>query len=92
MSGGAVRRRVIVRGLVQGVFFRDTLRRQAERLGIAGWTRNRADGALEAVFEGPPAAVDEMVALCRRGPPAARVESVESSAEHVRGERGFAIR
>jgi acylphosphatase len=81
----AVRRRVIVRGHVQGVFFRDTIRRQARPTGVAGWVRNRPDGAVEAVFEGDPAAVEQMVALCRQGPPQAIVESVECIEEPVEG-------
>jgi acylphosphatase len=73
-----VRRRVVVRGRVQGVFFRDTCREQARRLGLGGWVRNRGDGAsVEAVFEGPPDAVERMVAWCHHGPPRAFVESVD---------------
>ena len=62
------RLRVIVHGRVQGVFFRDTIRREAERRGVAGWVRNRRDGAVEAVFEGRREDVEAMVELCRRGP------------------------
>ena len=67
-----IRRRVVVHGQVQGVFFRDTTRRQAESRGVAGWVRNRADGAVEAVFEGEPEAVESMLRLlparARTGP------------------------
>jgi acylphosphatase len=80
-----VRRRVIVRGHVQGVFFRDTVRRQARETGVAGWVRNRPDGAVEAVFEGEPTAVEQMVSVCRQGPPQAIVESVECIEEPVEG-------
>jgi len=87
-----VRRRVVVDGRVQGVFYRDTCRREAERLGVAGWVRNRADGGVEAVFEGVPAAVDAVVAWCRTGPPRAVVTSVRVADEAVVGEAGFRVR
>ena len=70
------RRRVVVRGRVQGVFFRDSCRSEASRLGVAGWVRNLRDGGVEAVFEGPLASVEAAVAWCRHGPPRAVVESV----------------
>jgi acylphosphatase len=76
---------VIIRGYVQGVFFRDTIRRQARETGVAGWVRNRPDGTVEAAFEGELAAVEQMVALCRRGPPQAKVEEVELIDEPVEG-------
>jgi acylphosphatase len=72
-----VRRRVIVRGEVQGVFFRDSTRKQAESEGVSGWVRNRDDGSVEAVFEGPPAAVEAMVEWCRSGPSRAEVEDMD---------------
>jgi len=87
-----VRRRVVVRGRVQGVFFRDTVRAHAREVGVNGWVRNRPDGAVEAVFEGAPPRVDELVALCRRGPPAAIVETVECTDEPVEGIGGFGLR
>ena len=74
---GVVRRRVVVHGRVQGVFFRDSCRAEASRLGVWGWVRNLRDGGVEAVFEGPVAAVDAAVAWCRVGPPRAVVESVD---------------
>jgi acylphosphatase len=89
MSTTPIRRRVIVRGQVQGVFFRDTVRRKARETGVAGWVRNRSDGAVEAVFEGDPAAVEQMVALSRQGPPQAIVESVELVDEAVEGLNNF---
>jgi acylphosphatase len=67
---------VVVTGRVQGVFFRDSCRLEAARLGVAGWVRNRSDGAVEAVFEGPLLAVRAAVDWCRHGPPRARVDSV----------------
>ena len=86
----SVRRRVVVHGYVQGVFFRD--RREARRRGVAGWVSNRADGAVEAVFEGAPEAVEEMVRFCERGPRGADVARVETSEERVEGLSGFVIR
>jgi acylphosphatase len=86
------RRRVTVRGHVQGVFFRDTVRREAERRGIAGWVLNRDDGAVEAVFEGAPDQVEAMVELSRLGPRGARVESVELAEEPPEGPSGFEVR
>ena len=71
------RRRIIVHGLVQGVFFRDSTRRLAERHGVAGWVRNNRDGTVEAVFEGEFEAVERLVDFCRRGPRGAVVERVE---------------
>ncbi len=78
-------------GRVQGVFFRDTARRKAETLGVAGWIRNNLDGTVEAVFEGEPEAVERLVAFCREGPRGARVDQVEVRAEEPEGLRGFAI-
>jgi acylphosphatase len=87
-----VRRRVVVHGHVQGVFFRDTTRREASRRGVAGWVRNRADGAVEAVFEGEPDAVDDMVGFCERGPRGAEVARVETTDEPVEGLSRFEVR
>jgi acylphosphatase len=85
------RKRVVVSGRVQGVFFRDTMRRRAESAGVAGWVRNTADGAVEAVFEGEPAAVEELVGFCRRGPSRAEVTSVEVEEEQPEGLTGFEV-
>jgi acylphosphatase len=82
----------VVRGRVQGVFFRDTTRRQAESVGLAGWVANRADGAVEAVFEGDPGAVDQLVEFCRRGPGRAEVTSVDVVEEEPEGLSGFQVR
>jgi acylphosphatase len=72
-----IRRRVVASGRVQGVFFRDSVRREADRHGVAGWARNNADGTVEAVFVGEDAAVEKLVELCRAGPRGAVVEGVE---------------
>ena len=87
-----VRRRVVVRGNVQGVFFRDSCRSEASSRGVAGWVTNRSDGAVEAVFEGEPDAVAAMVGWCSRGPRGADVESVDESAEEPEGLAGFQVR
>jgi acylphosphatase len=87
-----VRRRVIVRGLVQGVFFRDSMRRLAQQRSVSGWAANRADGAVEAVFEGETDAVERLVAFSREGPRGAQVESVEVTEEEPEGLSGFAVR
>ena len=65
-----------IEGRVQGVGFRDWMLREAERLGLQGWVRNRRDGSVEALFAGPATIVAEMVALCRHGPPSARIDNV----------------
>ena len=87
-----IRRRVVVHGHVQGVFFRDSTRRQAQRRGVAGWVSNRADGAVEAVFEGEADAVERLVAFSREGPRGAQVESVEVIEEEPEGLSGFSVR
>ena len=84
-----VRRHVVVHGRVQGVFFRASCEQEAGRLGLAGWVTNRPDGTVEAVFEGEPAAVDQMVAWCRGGPPRASVTEVVVTDEEPQGESGF---
>jgi acylphosphatase len=89
---GALRRRVVVSGRVQGVFFRDTCRQRAAAAGVSGWVRNRPDGAVEAVFEGEPDAVERMVAWCRQGPRGAEVTDVAVIDEPPTGERGFRVR
>jgi acylphosphatase len=82
----------VVSGRVQGVFFRDTTRRRAEAAGVAGWVRNTREGELEAVFEGEPQAVDELVEFCRRGPSRAEVTSVDVVEENPEGLSGFEVR
>lgn len=78
-------------GRVQGVFFRDSCRRVAQRLGLYGWVRNREDGTVEAVFEGDAADVEEALAWCHYGPPSASVSGVEVTEEPVAGEGPFRI-
>jgi acylphosphatase len=87
-----VRRRVVVHGLVQGVFFRDTVRRHAQSRGVAGWVRNNPDGTVEAVFEGEPEAVERLVAFVHEGPSGAIVERVDVTDEGEEGLAGFAVR
>jgi acylphosphatase len=87
-----VRRRVVVHGYVQGVFFRDSARRKAAELGVSGWISNRSDGAVEAVFEGDPDAVAAMADWSRRGPGGADVDRVEESEESPQGLTGFEVR
>jgi acylphosphatase len=87
-----VRCRVVVSGRVQGVFFRATCEQVATGLGVSGWVRNRPDGKVEVVAEGERAAVDELLAWCRQGPPRGRVDRVEITDEPVTGERGFRVR
>jgi acylphosphatase len=86
-----VRKRVIVHGRVQGVFFRDTTRRTAESRGVSGWVRNNPDGSVEAVFEGSAEAVDAMVRFAREGPRGAVVEHVEVRDESPEDLAGFRI-
>ena len=86
-----IRRRVVVHGRVQGVFFRDTTRRMATSRGVAGWARNRDDGAVEAVFEGERDAVESMLEVVREGPPRAQVDAVEVFEEEPEGLEGFTV-
>jgi acylphosphatase len=83
---------VIVRGRVQGVWFRDSCAREAARLGATGWVRNLADGSVECEFEGEPETVQQMVEWCRRGPPRALVTRVEVFDEEPAGDRWFDVR
>ena len=86
-----IRRRVVVHGLVQGVYFRETVRRGAERNGVHGWVRNNRDGTVEAVFEGDDAAVEALVKLCREGPRGARVDRVDVVEEKPETLAGFVV-
>ncbi len=89
----AVRVRAVIRGRVQGVFYRASTVEEAARLGLLGWVRNRADGAVELEAEGPPAAVAALLAWARVGPPAARVTAVEVEERPVVGVEGpFRVR
>ena len=92
-SGDRERAHVYVSGQVQGVFFRDSARERAEQLGLAGWVRNLPDGRVEAVFEGEPDSVREMIRWCEEGPPHAAVEDVEAGFEAPGGDlTGFEVR
>ena len=86
------RRRVVVHGRVQGVFFRGSTVERAREVGVNGWVRNRPDGTVEAVFEGSAEQVAEMVRYCRQGPSWARVERVEEFEEAPEDLGGFRIR
>lgn len=86
-----IRRRVVVSGHVQGVFFRDSVHGRATQRGVAGWVRNRSDGSVEAVFEGEAEDVDDLVEFCRTGPRGAEVESVDVANEEPRGEHAFTV-
>ena len=87
------RARLTIDGRVQGVWFRAATRKAAERFGVTGWVRNLPDGRVEAVLEGQPSRVEEMIGWCRQGPPAARVDGVDVALEPWRGEfERFAIR
>jgi len=92
MAEPPVRRRVRATGRVQGVFFREGTRREAERRGVAGWVANRPDGSVEAVFEGPPDAVEALVDLARAGPGDAQVDALDVEQEEPEGLRGFDVR
>jgi acylphosphatase len=87
-----IRRRIVVHGRVQGVFFRDSTRRRAEQAGVAGWVRNREDGTVEAVFEGDAEAVGQIVDWVREGPGHADVARVDVTDEEPEGLAGFQIR
>jgi len=86
-----MRRRVVVHGRVQGVFFRDTTRRLALEHGVGGWVRNTWDGTVEALFEGRPEAVERLVDFVHHGPSGAHVERVEVFEEDEEGLTGFRI-
>lgn len=86
-----IRRRVVVHGRVQGVFFRDTLRRTASSRGVAGWARNNSDGTVEAVFEGEREDVESLARVCEEGPRGASVEHVEVFEEEPEGLDGFRV-
>ena len=83
---------MVVTGRVQGVFFRDSCRTQARAEGVRGFVRNRADGSVEAEFEGPEAAVERLIAWCRVGPPRAHVDDVTIERIETVGEPAFRVR
>jgi acylphosphatase len=92
MAEERIRRRAVIHGRVQGVYFRASTREAAERAGVAGWVRNRPDGCVEAAFEGKASAVEAMLAFCRKGPTGAEVARVEVVEEPPEGERRFRVR
>lgn len=81
--------RASITGRVQGVWYRAWTIEQATARGLNGWVRNRRDGSVEALFSGPAAMVDDMVAACRNGPKMARVEGVETFAVEAPAQPGF---
>lgn len=92
MADDRKRTRVVAHGNVQGVFFRDSVRRRAQSLGLAGWARNKADGSMEAVFEGPESAVEKAVSFCNDGPEKARVNRLDEIEEEPQGITGFRVK
>jgi acylphosphatase len=86
-----IRRRVVVHGRVQGVFFRDSIRRLAERRDVAGWARNTPEGTVEAVFEGNPEDVERLLSFVRQGPEGAHVSHVDTFSEEPEGLPGFQV-
>ena len=87
-----IRRRVLVSGLVQGVFFRDSCERQARTRGVNGWVRNLPDGRVEAAFEGEADAVEAMVRWAHTGPRQAVIDHLEVIDEQPKGETSFRVR
>jgi acylphosphatase len=85
-------RKVVVHGRVQGVFFRDSCRREADSAGVVGWVRNEPDGSVAVFLEGPSAAVQRVVEWCRQGPPHARVERVQVDQAEPTGATTFDVR
>jgi acylphosphatase len=91
VASNPIRRRVRAHGRVQGVFFRDSVRREADRRGVAGWARNCRDGTVEAVFEGESDAVERLIELCRSGPGHAAVERLDVAEEKPEGLTRFDV-
>lgn len=87
-----IRRRIVVTGRVQGVWFRESTRQAAERHGAAGWARNRPDGTVEIVVEGAEPAVEALVRFCATGPQDAHVEAIRVTPEEPEGLVGFVVR
>lgn len=91
MSTDVICRRLVVRGHVQGVFFRDSCREQAEAAGVSGWAANLPDGTVEVVLEGEPGDVRRLENWCREGTSSSRVEDVEVSEQSPKGLEGFEV-
>lgn len=87
-----IARRVVIRGRVQGVCFRDNCRREAERLRVTGWVRNESDGSVCAVYEGSATAVEAMIDWSRSGPPHAVVDDIDVTEADPAGTRRFRVR
>jgi acylphosphatase len=85
------RKRVVIHGRVQGVFFRDTMRKRAEARNVSGWVTNRGDGAVEAALEGRRADIEALLGFCRQGPANAEVDRVDVRDEEPEGLTGFKI-
>jgi acylphosphatase len=81
-----VRMRLVIKGRVQGVWFRDSTRRAAQKLGLSGWVRNLPDGSVEVLMEGPQEQAQKLVAWCRHGPATARVDEIRQTPEEYQGE------
>jgi acylphosphatase len=92
MGPDSIRRRLVVHGKVQGVFYRDSARQAARNEGVSGWAANRSDGTVEVVLEGAPDAVGSVVGYCRQGPSSAEVHSMDVHEETPEGLTGFQIR
>ena len=90
-SGPLRRKRVVIHGHVQGVFFRDTMRKRAEARGVAGWVTNRGDGTVEAALEGRRADIEALLGFCKQGPSGADVERVDARDEEPEGLTDFKI-
>ena len=92
MPTRVVRRRLVLTGHVQGVFFRASVKEAADNERVSGWAANRDDGAVEVVLEGPPEAVESVLGYCRVGPQSARVDELEVTEEEPEGLDGFRTR
>ena len=90
-SGPLRRKRVVIHGHVQGVFFRDTMRKRAEARGVAGWVTNRGDGTVEAALEGRRADIEALLGFCKQGTSGADVERVDARDEEPEGLTDFKI-
>ncbi len=87
-----LRLRLSIHGRVQGVWFRDSVRRTAVEHGVSGWAENMPDGSVQAVLEGDPDGVQAVAAFCRQGPRRAHVDHVDERQEPTEGLQGFEIR